>query len=185
MPSNLTSTRRGFLLGLLSAPLAAQPAAPLDLFEAKAGGYALYRIPGVVVTRRSTVIAYAEARRHAGSDWDDIDILLRRSIDRGRSFAPPSAAPHIPGVERNPVANERKQGKTEWRTYHNPLAIASREGRVHFLFCAEYMRVFYMRSDDDGRNFTTPVEITAALEPLRGRYPWRVVATGPGHGIEL
>jgi sialidase-1 len=56
---------------------------------------------------------------------------------------------------------------------------------VHFLFCIEYMRVFYMRSDDDGATFSQPVEVTSAFEPMRSKYAWRVVATGPGHGIQL
>lgn len=179
------TTRRGFLFGMAGAALAASEKEPVDLFTAKAGGYALYRIPGIVTTRSNTVLAYCEARRHTGSDWDDIDLLIRRSTDGGRTFGPAWAAPHIPGVERNPVANEHRQGKPEWRTYNNPVAIAARDGKVHFLFCAEYARVFYMSSRDGGRTFTTPVEITAALEPLRSRYAWRVVATGPGHGIEL
>ncbi|HWC97752.1 MAG TPA: sialidase family protein [Candidatus Sulfopaludibacter sp.] len=180
-----SATRRGFLLSLAGAPLCAETEERLDLFQAKVGGYALYRIPGLVVTRRNTVITYAEARRHTGSDWDDIDILLRRSTDGGKSFDAPWMAPHVAGLERSPVALERKAGQPEWRTYNNPIAIAAHDGRVHFLFCAEYMRVFYMRSDDDGRHYTAPVEITAALEALRSRYAWRAVATGPGHGIEL
>lgn len=185
-------SRRAALLALSGAGLAtldaAAPAAPefVDLFEAGQGGYALYRIPGLVVTRAGSVLAYAEARRHTGSDWDDIDLVLRRSSDGGRSFSAALELPRVSGpVERNPVSIERKQGQPEWRTYNNPVAIGARDGRVHLLFCVEYMRVFYTHSDDDGRTFSAPVEITSALEPLRGRYNWRAVATGPGHGIEL
>jgi sialidase-1 len=47
------------------------------------------------------------------------------------------------------------------------------------------MRVFYTRSDDDGRTFRRPIEITSAVEPMRRFHPWVVVATGPGHGIQL
>jgi sialidase-1 len=47
------------------------------------------------------------------------------------------------------------------------------------------MRVFYMRSDDDGMTFTAPVEITSMLDAFRLEYAWRTVALGPGHGIEL
>jgi sialidase-1 len=179
--------RREFLIGLLGTGLSAQTpeSSSTDLFEAKAGGYALYRIPGVVVTRKGTVLIYAEARRHTGSDWDDIDLLLRRSTDGSRTFGPEWKVPHVEGASRNPVAIERKQGQADWRTYNNPVAIPARSGRVHFLFCVEYMRVFYAHSDDDGRTFSPAVEITSALEPLRSKYPWRVVATGPGHGIEL
>src|SRR5579883_1814769 len=173
MRFNPVFSRRSFLWGAAASALAGEAAPSIDLEVAKEGGYALYRIPGIVVTRRNTVLAYAEARRYKGSDWDDIDLLLRRSTDGGRTFGAPWPVPRITGVERNPVAIERKQGQPEWRTYNNPVAIAARNGRIHFLFCVEYMRVFYMRSDDDGRTFTAPVEITAALEPLRAHYPWR------------
>src|SRR5579884_3748230 len=47
-----------------------------DLFEAGKGGYKLYRIPGIVVTAQGSVLAYCEARKHSGLDWDDIRILV-------------------------------------------------------------------------------------------------------------
>jgi len=47
------------------------------------------------------------------------------------------------------------------------------------------MRAFYMRSDDDGRTFSEAVEITSAFEEFRREYDWKVLATGPGHGIQL
>ena len=157
-----------------------------NLFTAGDEGRKLYRIPGVVVTHRGTILAYAEGRRFTGSDWDTIDIVMRRSTDGGATFSPMQVIGHVAGaIERSPVALERKQGKPTDITYNNPVAIADRNGAVHFLFCIEYMRVFYMRSDDDGRTFTTPVEITPAFEAFRPAWPWRAVATGPGHGIQL
>jgi sialidase-1 len=156
------------------------------LFEAGHGGYAMYRIPGIIVTKKGTVLVYNEARRNSGSDWSTIDIVMRRSTDGGATFSPARVIARAPfPVRRNPVAIERKQGNASDVTYNNPVAIAGRDGTVHFLFCAEYMRVFYMRSADDGRTFTAPVEITNTLDALKQAYPWRVVATGPGHGIEL
>ena len=54
------------LSALAGLALAAQAAAPLlekfDLFHAQQDGYALYRIPGIVVTAKGTVLAYCEAR---------------------------------------------------------------------------------------------------------------------------
>src|SRR5215472_2472566 len=103
-------SRRGFLTGLLGSGLTAAEAPCVDLFQAGSGGYFLYRIPGLVVTRRGSVLTYCEARRHSGSDWDDIDLMQRRSTDGGNTFEPPWMLPHVSGpVERNPVANERQQ----------------------------------------------------------------------------
>jgi sialidase-1 len=42
-----------------------------------------------------------------------------------------------------------------------------------------------MRSADDGASWSTPVEITAAFEGFRKGYDWKVLATGPDHGIQL
>ncbi len=47
------------------------------------------------------------------------------------------------------------------------------------------MRCFYIRSDDDGLTFTKPVEITATFDQFRPEYDWKVLATGPAHGIQL
>jgi sialidase-1 len=175
---------------ILAAACLLHAAEPLlekaDLWVGGEGGYRMYRIPGIIATAKGTVLAYAEARRNSGNDWDTIDLVMRRSVDGGRTFSPQRVIAHVPGpIERSPVAIERKQATPGDRTYNNPVAIADHNGSVHFLFCVEYLRVFYMRSDDEGQTFTPPVEITAAFEAFRAVYPWRVVATGPGHGIQL
>jgi sialidase-1 len=175
---------------LLATPGIAASAPPLfkteRLFQGATGGYNIYRIPGIIVTKKGTILAYTEARRTNGGDWDTIDIVMRRSTDGGATFSPPNIVARAPGkIERSPVAIERKQGQPGDVTYNNPLAIADSNGTVHFLFCLEYMRAFYMRSDDDGQTFSNPVEITSAFEAFRPDYAWRVIATGPGHGIQL
>lgn len=139
-----------------------------DLFTAGEEGYAAYRIPGIVVTTRGVVLAYAEARRDSASDWADIDLLLRRSTDGGATWEP-----------RQLLAAEGAH------TVNNPVAIPDRDGSVHFLYCVDYARCFYRRSDDDGQSFSPPVEITPTLELFRPEYEWDVSATGPGHGIQL
>ena len=158
-----------------------------NLFERGGGGYALYRIPGIVVTKRGTILAYCEARRTGKSDWDAIDILLRRSTDGGRTWSEPRKIAHVEGpIEANPLAASRKLTGPDHITYNNPVAIADHEtGAVHFLFCVEYMRCFYVRSDDDGVSFTKPTEITSTFDRFRPEYDWKVLATGPGHGIQL
>ncbi len=67
----------------------------------------------------------------------------------------------------------------------NFVLFADRDGTVHALYCHNYSRVFYLRSNDDGATFSSPVEITHSLTAFRDEYPWRVIATGPGHGIQL
>jgi sialidase-1 len=156
------------------------------LFEAGQSGYGLYRIPGIVVTSKGTILAYCEARRQ-GNDWGTNNIMLRRSTDGGKTWDLPRMIAHQGRrIPRSPVAIEKHQGKDNDQTVNNPVAIADQQsGVVHFLYCVEYGHVFYMHSNDDGISWSNPVEITSVVETLKPKYNWRVVATGPGHGIQL
>lgn len=150
--------------------------------------YQLYHIPGIVVTARGTVLTWCEARkRSAGvSDWDDIRILLRRSTDDGKSWGVTKSIANVPGPKtKNPFALKMKNVDPKDVTYNNPVLIADKDGTLHMLFCLEYERVFYQRSDDDGLTFSQPTEITAAFEAFKKDYAWKVLATGPNHSIQL
>ena len=175
------------LFGSISTATAAEPMLEkIDLFESGKDGYALYRIPGLVVTAKGTVLAYCEARRTGKSDWDTIDIMLRRSTDGGKTWSPRQLISDVPGPKtKNPVALAQKLANADDVTYNNAVAFADRDGSVHLLFCLEYSRCFYIRSVDDGVTWSVPVEVTAAFEGFRSHYDWKVLATGPAHGIQL
>ncbi|MBU6303522.1 MAG: glycoside hydrolase [Verrucomicrobia bacterium] len=150
--------------------------------------YNIYHIPGIVVTAKGTVLAWCEARkRPAGvSDWDDIRILLRRSTDDGKSWSAPQSIANVEGPKRkNPFALRMKNVDPADVTYNNPVLIADRDGTVHMLFCLEYERAFYQRSDDDGLSWSKPVEITATFDAFKKDYTWKVLATGPNHSIQI
>ena len=175
------------LLFLFAAGTALR-AAPLletsDVFPAKMAGIERYRIPGVVVTPKGTVLAYCEARRNNSSDWGEIEIHLRRSTDGGKTWGPGKQIAHVgarlEGNPRKAAGGEREQ------TVNNPVAIVDRTtGAIEFVYCVNYARAFAMRSTDDGVTWSAPVDITATFEPFRAKYDWKVIATGPGHGLQL
>ncbi len=167
------------------ALMAADPSpTKVDVFPAGMQGISLYRIPGIVVTSKGTVLAYCEARRDSKSDWGEIEVHLRRSSDGGKTWDAPQHIAHradrIEGNPRKPNGGEHEQ------TVNNPVAIVDRvTGNIEFLYCVNYARCFSMRSSDDGLTWSAPVEITASFEAFRSKYPWKVIATGPGHGIQL
>lgn len=171
---------------LMPSSLAAEPICEKrDLFQVGDAHYKLYHIPGVLVTAKGTVLAWCEARRD-GSDWDQIDILLRRSTDDGRTWSAPSSIAAVDGPKvKNPFSLLLKKTDPSTVTYNNPVLIADKDGTVHMLFCLEYMRAFYQKSTDDGVSWSKPVEITATFEGFRKAYDWKVLATGPNHSIQL
>ena len=154
------------------------------VFPAGLNGVALYRIPGMVVTPKGTVLAYCEARKDSRSDWGEIEVHLRRSADGGKTWLPPQHIAHLAErIEGNP---KKASGGEKEQTVNNPVAIVDRvTGAIEFLYCVNYVRCFSMRSVDDGITWSEPQEITETFEPFRAKYPWKVIATGPGHGIQL
>ncbi len=177
-----------WLLSSMSVVFATEPLLEkTDLFVAGQEGYKLYRIPGIVVTKSGTVLAYCEARKSDTGDWGPIDVLMRRSTDGGRTWGPRQMLVKVEGdLPINPVAAAQKLDKPGDNTVNNPVAIVDHEsGAIHLLYCLEYMRCFYKRSDDDGVTWTEPVEITSTFEGFRSDYAWKVIATGPSHAIQL
>ncbi|MBK5290980.1 MAG: exo-alpha-sialidase [Acidobacteriia bacterium] len=174
---------------LMAAPLLGETPGfqQTDIFEAGQGGYAHYRVPAIVATPKGAVLAFAEARKSARGDWGTQDIVMRRSLDHGVSWDAPKVIVRLKeAVKKNPVAVAQQLGVEGEVTYNNVVPIIeSLSGRLHVLFCVEYLRCFSMTSTDDGASFTEPVEITATFDKFRRDYDWKVIATGPGHGIQL
>lgn len=154
-----------------------------DLFLAKTDGVTLHRIPGIVVTPKGAILAYCEARKNSGSDWGEIAVHLRRSTDGGSTWDKARPIAHMGDrIEGNPT---KARGGEREQTVNNPVAIVDRQtGAIEFLYCINYARCFSIRSMDDGQTWSKPIEITRSFEPFRAHYPWNVIATGPGHGIQ-
>ena len=136
-----------------------------DLFISGQEGYHTYRIPALAVAPDGAVLAFCEARRHTGRDDDQIDILLRRSADGGRTWEP-----------RQRIVADGE------RTCGNPCPVVDHDRSAVLLpFCKDNQEVFVSRSTDSGRTWTDPVEITSQVKASS----WTYLGTGPGHGIQL
>ena len=174
-----------FCFLISSLAIAAEPLRETsDVFPPGMNGIARYRIPGIVVTQQGTVLAYCEARQNDSADWGEIQIHLRRSIDGGKIWQPSQhIAHHADRIEGNP---RKTEGGAQEQTVNNPVAIVDRStGAIEFLYCINYARCFSIHSFDDGLTWSKPVEITSAFEPFRKKYDWKVIATGPGHGLQI
>ena len=138
------------------------------VFTSGAGRYHTCRIPSLVVSRKLTLLAFCEGRKTAGNDEGDIDLLLRRSTDSGRTWGPVQLV-HEEGGDR-PI------------TIGNPCPVVDQEtGTIWLIFCRNNNEVFVTSSDDDGLTWSKPKEMTASVK----KPDWGWYATGPGCGIQL
>ncbi len=160
------------IAGCKSSKLASSAAALTDstvVFEPAQGTYASMRIPALVCTPKGTLLAFCEGRVGTASDWSEMDMLMRRSTDGGRTWEPA-------------IVIAPRQGKTPTS---NPTPIVDRDGNIHLLYQRDYAKGYYTKSVDDGKTWAAPVEITYAFEAFRPQYNWKVLAPGPGHAIQL
>jgi sialidase-1 len=136
-------------------------------------GYSCYRTPGLAVSERGTVLAFCGGRVDNCRDEGNIDVLLRRSSDGGRSWAPLQV-----------LAND---GPNPCKI---PLPVVLPGGRILLLWLwnasvnreadrgKRFLRLTY--SDDDGRSWARSRDVTDQVR-LPGWKPWYGI--GPGHGI--
>ncbi|MFJ8599716.1 exo-alpha-sialidase [Streptomyces shenzhenensis] len=146
-------------------------------------GYDTYRIPAVVRTRAGTVLAFAEGRHDGAGDSGAIDVVLRRSTDGGCTWGPLAVVAAGHGDTRGnpaPVVDPRTSAIVLVTSY-NSGAVTEAEIIRGEVTPEQGRRVFVQRSQDDGRHFTPPQEITAEVKPAG----WRWYATGPGHTVAL
>ena len=155
-------------------------------FRAGTGGYASYRIPAVVVTRAGTLLAFAEGRVGSSADHGNIDLVLKRSADGGRTWgAPQVVARNGGGTAGNPAPVVLEDGAHAGRVVlvHVRSAAAATEDRIRRgeVSAADGRRVWLTYSDDDGVSWSAAREITAQTK----RPEWRWYATTPGHALRL
>ena len=169
------------LLMLLSISLQAQENLTTDVFQKGQDGYACFRIPAIVRSKAGTLLAFAEARRNSCSDTGNIDLVVKRSEDGGKTWS---------------------KAITVWddgdNVCGNPAPIVDQEtGRIILVTCwnlgedhekeiidgksKDSRRIYVLSSDNDGISWSAPKEITSSV-----KHPdWTWYATGPCHGIQL
>lgn len=148
-----------------------------------------YRIPGLAQTNAGTLVAVYDIRyRHAGDLPADIDVGVSRSTDGGQSWGPMIVAMDMgndpkhgfDGVGDPAILVDPKNGRlwiaALWS--HGNRGWNGSEPGMKPEETGQFMLAY---SDDDGKSWSEPVNIT----PQTKDPEWRLFFNGPGAGIAL
>jgi sialidase-1 len=149
------------------------------LWKQGTGKYKNYRIPALIVTAKGTVLAFCEGRE--AGDSGDIDILVKRSADNGKTWSEESV---VWNDQQNTCGNPCPVVDTEtgriwlfltWNNGKDP------ESKIINKTSIDTRKPYLCYSDDDGMTWSVPTDMVSTLKnPTWGWY-----ATGPGIGIQI
>lgn len=132
-------------------------------------GVAYYRIPSICRTNKGTLLAFAEARVESKDDDSNIDVVVKRSEDNGKTWS------------EMQVLKDYGPDKTG-----NQAPVVLPDGKVILLYTInkipdrQHRHIFMRTSSDDGVTWTPEVEIT---DQILNPETQQTYATCPVHGL--
>ena len=138
-----------------------------DLFCPGDHGYGCFKIPTMLQTTNGTLLAMVEARKFSCDDHGFVDLLLRRSVDGGKSWAPSKT------MYSNSTENH-------WTTVGDGNWVQdAKTGTIWLLHTRNNSQLFLSHSNDDGLSWSDVVEVSSSLKHGNG------AGTGHAGGIQL
>lgn len=150
-------------------------------------GVHTYRIPGIAITDKKTLIAVYDIRyKHSGDLPANVDVGMSRSTDGGHTWEPMKTImdmgePHDnngvgdPAVVFDPIS-KKIFVVALWSKGNRSIA-----GSGPGLSPDETGQLVIAESSDDGLSWTTPVSITPQVKDPA----WKLFFQGPGNGIVM
>ena len=177
----------------ITAPFAQVKDVPV--FVSGTEGHKSYRIPAIIGLPNGDILAIAEGRVHGAGDFGDINIVVKRSADKGRSWSPLQTivdADTLQAGNPAPVVDLTDPAYPQGRIFLFYNTGNNHEGEVRK---GNGLReVWYKTSFDNGLTWSEPVNITTQTH--RPKQPqvnaaynfsedWRSYANTPGHAMQF
>lgn len=173
-----------WMLALVAGLAEVRVGDPVPVFQSQAidpeAAFETYRIPALAVTKKGTLLAFAEGRQSV-HDQAANTLVLRRKPKNSKDW-------------------ETMRVAFDWSpaSLNNPTILIAGSGRIWLMFqmypkgIGEYTvqpgydpaktnQAFVSFSDDDGQSWSPPSDITRIVK----RPEVKTIASGPGVGIEL
>ena len=181
------------VLLLLCADALCQTRVPV--FVSGTGGYKIYRIPAMVALANGDLLAFAEGRVEGGSDFGNVDIVMKRSGDLGKTWSDLVVVAGNDSLQAGnpaPVVDFLDPAYRNGRVFLFYNTGNNHEGEVRK--GKGVREVWYITSEDGGATWSAPENITAqvhrphqpAFNPSYDfKEDWRSYANAPGHALQI
>ena len=165
-----------FCLG--QAPLLEQT----DIFVSRMDGNLQYRIPVLMTTNEGSLLPICEARVDKPGDApNNIDVVMKRSQDNGRSWSRLEVLlGNDDGAAGDPTGLVDRETGTIW-VFANFYPEGFGSVNVDRGLTGNTANYVAIKSDDDGRTWSEPINLTHTLKEPH----WRGGSIGPGTGIQM
>jgi len=152
------------------------------LFTSGDLGYKCFRIPALVQWEGGELFAFAEGRKSNCADFGNVDILMRRSVDSGRTWSPVRVLVDngdLQAGNSTPIIDRLDPRFPEGRLllFYNTGTATEYDTRMGL----GKRRGYVIASSDHGEHWSAPQEILSENPDLDQR-TW---AFAPGHGMQF
>ena len=170
-----------FFYGVLNLTAFGQMRSLEYLFKSGTDGYHTFRIPAIITTTGGNIIAFAEGRKNGSSDTGDIDLVMKKSMDNGKTWSELKVLwDDGDNVCGNPAPVVDRISGTIYLLSTWNLG-EDHESEIIHQTSTDTRRIFVMESSDEGNSWSLPKEITSSVK----KDDWTWYATGPCHGIQV
>jgi sialidase-1 len=139
----------------------------VDIFHRGDEGVHTYRIPALLQTRKAVLLAVADARHESDRDLPGkISLVMRTSSDRGRTWSKAVTIRKVTegGVGDSSLLLDSRTGRV-WCFYnYGPPGIGFMTSKPGAVTGPTTLQVHAMFSDDDGRTWSEPRDLTPQIK---------------------
>lgn len=167
----------------------------IPVFISGTDGYKTFRIPAIIALPDGDLLAFAEGRVNGMDDFGDIDMVMKRSKDKGKTWSPMQVVAGADNLQLSnpaPVVDLTDPAYPQGRVFLFYNTGTHKEGDI--IKGKGIKHCYYITSADGGRTWAAPVDIT--LQVHRPKQPdidpafnfaedWRYYANTPGHVMQF
>ena len=165
------------------------------VFTSGTEGHKSYRIPAIIALKNKEILAFAEGRVNNSGDFGDINIVMKRSADKGKTWSPVKVLVNYASLQAGnpaPVVDMLDAEHPQGVVYLFYNTGNNHEGEVRK---GNGLReVWYIKSTDQGKSWSDAVNITlqahrpfqpTANPAYQFKEDWRTYANTPGHAFQF